>query len=238
MREYGAFVSDDRKQTPHQPKNADYILHTQRIIAELKCIEDDKLDDRNVCQEIENCLERWGIPRSADIGEIERVDLSRLPHACVNELSDIKKKPLRTIVESASRQIKAMKVRLKASTYQGLLLVANDGDLSLPRPALLRFFAEVLNGSGSGVNSFVLFSVNLACSVPGSNLQSMIWNYYHPNRATNIDDRIILDMGQKWQSHLEAVTGTRFTAIYQDQETQQHAGQILSEVAPCAPPNE
>jgi hypothetical protein len=33
MREYGAFVSDDRKQTPHQPKNADYILHTQRIIA-------------------------------------------------------------------------------------------------------------------------------------------------------------------------------------------------------------
>jgi hypothetical protein len=228
MRKYGAIVSDDVVQTPHQPKNADYILHRQQIIAELKCIENDKLDDQDVCQQVENCLERWRIPRTVGIGEIERVELSRLPPDCVRELSDIKKKPLRTIVESASRQIKATKSRLNASTYQGLLLVANDGDLSLPRPALLRFFAEVLNGSGTGVNSFVLFSVNLTCSVPGSSLQSVIWNYHHPKRERNIDDRTILDMGQKWQSHLESVTGTKLTAIYQDQEIQQHARQVSS----------
>ena len=214
VRKYGGIVSDDTPQRADQPKNADYIFHAQRVVAELKCIENDKLDDPNVCQQIESCLERWGIPRSAKIGEIQQVDLSRLPTECAKELADIKKKPLRDIVESASRQIKTSKSRLALPEYQGLLLLANDGDFSLPRPALLQLLSEVLNGSGSGINSFVLFTVNLTCSVPGSALSSLVWNYGHPKRDRNIDDAIIMDIGQKWKAHLESATGTSFRPIY------------------------
>ena len=216
VRSSGGEVIDDTPQQPHQPSNADYIFHQHKVIAELKCLEKDQVENEKTSRHIDELLDKWNISRSVGIGEIQRIDLSNMPDGCVRALKEIKKAPLRDLVESASRQIKTTRATRNLNGYTGLLLVANDGDFSMPGLTIPQLLMEILNGSGSGINGFVFFTANMTTSVPGSYRQCLIWCYGLPRRIEHIDDTAIQDISDKWRAYLENITGCIFATVFEE----------------------
>lgn len=90
VRRYGGEVFDDSPQQANQPRNADYIFHKQKIITELKCLEKNQVDNPDVSRQIDACLDKWNIPRTAAVGEIQHLDLRTVPEECAREVLDIK----------------------------------------------------------------------------------------------------------------------------------------------------
>jgi hypothetical protein len=211
-------------------ENADYVLHQQKIVAELKCLEDNKLDDPDYMAKIEAAWRKWeGLGYVT--GEIpEQIVLNTLPPCCGREMVTIASAPLKGVIKKANRQIRETKDKLNLPTYKGLLLLANDGNYALPPNTLDQLVGGILSVGYTSINCYVLLSVNMVAQVPGVEIPCMVWMPSFRSEEESIRPEVMKFLHVKWKSYHERLTGQTYRCFGDVKEKE-----MQSPTKPCTP---
>jgi hypothetical protein len=110
----------------HSVPYADFLFRNDRIVSELKTLEEDKNTDH--ARKLQALTTDW-MRRGLILGFGKfQISLPRLPQQCQREWLDILESPVETLIRDANRQIRSTKEYLKLEDHKGLLLIANDGN--------------------------------------------------------------------------------------------------------------
>jgi hypothetical protein len=120
--------------------NADYYFPADRIILELKTLENDQSDRAVLFERLEKCLVHFGYPKSMAIDIL--FSGRRLPHKVDIRLRNVTGNALRNALKKANRQLRASKKLQGLGDCRGILIVANDADLGFNPVQSLHFLAD------------------------------------------------------------------------------------------------
>lgn len=147
--------------------NADYIFEKENIIAELKCLTEDKSNDSKQKARISALFERYvrsgRMPYFAGLRVIQSKDC---PTDLQKELYRIFARPIRRQLDKANQQIRETRKFLKMENAHGLVLLANDGNYRLEPAQLVHCVELALGNRFSAIDTVVVFTVNMLASVP------------------------------------------------------------------------
>lgn len=156
--------------------NADYLFRNDNVIAELKCLEKDILEEADFKAKFNALYDGWlskGLVRPA-WGTFE-VNTATLPIECQREVYGLIKKPIQRTIEKANKQIKSTKEHFNLPNAAGLLLLANDGNYSLESAQIIDIVGKILTHQYSGIDGFVYFTVNMRAMMPGYHRDVNLW---------------------------------------------------------------
>jgi hypothetical protein len=143
--------------------NADFLFRQLGVVAELKCLQKDILEDSAYQNALSRMYSTWVaqklIPDPGD-GPI-RVQTKTLPDECQTQIFQLLEKPTKEAIKKANRQIRETKEQLNLSGAKGLLLLANDGCWGLQSNAVLYIVDKVLANRFHSINTVVYFTPNM-----------------------------------------------------------------------------
>jgi hypothetical protein len=210
VRSIGGVVLKDEISCSPSFENADYIFHNLQIVAELKCLEDNKLDDPVYMGKIDALWQKWRTFGLVKGDTPERILLSELPQQCARELISVTSLPLKGVVKKANRQIRQTKDNLDLSSYKGLLLLANDGNLAYPPPTLNQLVGGILSNGFTSIDCYVLFTVNMFAQVPGVDIPCTLWMPSYRSEAVSIPPDVMASLRDGWSTFQEQLIGQKF----------------------------
>jgi hypothetical protein len=200
--------------------NADYFFREENIVAELKCLSEDKSSDERQHRAILNLFENYvrrGLitdPGAPTI-KINSVDY---PKEFQRDLYCIIAKPIRWHVEKANRQIRETKNALSRSTAHGLLLLANDGNFRLEPDQLMYALDLTLGDRFSSIDSVIVFTENMLTTTRGFDLHIApivpASRKGHAELSKSFFDRFVTG----WSRHTSSLYG-REIRVFRDIET-------------------
>lgn len=206
----GTVVSDIVGSSPSFP-NADYYFPKERIVAELKCLEDDKREDPNLQQKVQNLFDRWMEDGTIPLiyGDKVTIQSKSLPEACQYELFDVYRPPIQRRIIKANKQIKATATRLRLEPYLGLLFLVNDGNYAMEAAAILHQVRRILGTKFQHINTVVYFTVNMDASSPWTMKSSLVWAHMNRTPLQSVTTRFTDQVLNGWITHLEKVLGEK-----------------------------
>jgi hypothetical protein len=202
----GTFVSDlvGKKQNL---KNADYIFEKYNVIAELKCLEEDKMTNPKFIEKASNiymdALKKGGTKTilfgkcmltSEDFSSEYREPLIKLYE-----------EPIRNAIKKANKQIKDTKMFLNKNQFDGVLLLINSGNFALDPAHVLHLIDRILSrGLYSSINYAIFLTVNLTAEHPLQKQPYIVWASLYGRKNNNenfqnFENALIIS----WQKHLE-----------------------------------
>lgn len=204
----GKLVSDIVGQNPNF-SNADYIFESDKIIVELKCLEDDKLKDKAITEKIISLYKKWKT-EGHDVSIEQnswRSTITNLPNDLSLEILKIYAKSIRKRVIKANKQIKETKIALNRKDYKGVLLLANDGNLALDPEHLHVVINYVLGNNYSSINAIIIFTVNQLASSLVTNADQLIWHNLNRAGLAPINNDFFDKLSHGWMFHMDKLLG-------------------------------
>ena len=204
----GEVVTDILGPSPNHP-NADYYFPAQRVIAELKCLEEDKREDEQLQAKVQALFENWMADRTIPMyfGDTVRVESKSLPPACQHALLEVYKTPIQRKILKANKQIKATAERLRLQNYHGLLLLANDGNYAIEADAVMYLAWRVLGRSFQNITNIVYFTVNMPATHPLTQKPCLVMARVQRKHLKCIDPIFIQDLTSGWIKYFETLMG-------------------------------
>ncbi|MFK4002686.1 hypothetical protein [Qipengyuania sp. NPDC077563] len=164
----GYKVSDRYPQADFE--NADYVFPDQKVVIELKIIENE-IDKTDQFREKMNAL-------SARLFEKhKKTPLALDPKVTAQYLKGfigLFRSPIARIGKKANSQIKTTKSTLGLEDYQGVWLLVNDNLRELAPEPMLHTLGRILNGSYSSINACI-YLTNHYVIVPGDEYGRILW---------------------------------------------------------------
>ena len=196
-------------------ENADFFFQAENVVAELKCLDEDKDDDDRIIEKASSLyLEelRAGRAREIVFGEVQ-MTTAGYSSDFTTKISSLYRVPIERQVRKADRQIAETKVALHRKTASGLLLVANNNHTALdPWHAWSLLDAIMKQPAYTNINSAVLFAGNLGARLPGMKERIDYWIEF--NRigisAVSVTSSAARDA---WFGHLARLFGRPVGAI-------------------------
>ena len=213
----GQVVADILGPSPDHP-NADYFFPRQAVVAELKCLEDDKREDQQLQTKVQAHFDRWMADGTIPIyyGDSVRVESKTLPAACQHALLEIYKPPIQRRILKANKQIKATAQRLRLESYRGLLLLANDGNYALEADAVMYLVWRILGRSFQNITNVVYFTVNMPATHPTTPKPCLVMARVQRNHLECIDPAFIQDLTSGWIKYFEELVGEPVEEVHLD----------------------
>jgi len=209
IRSMGAVVLRETLSKSPPFDNADYHFPAQQVVAELKCLKENKLDDPAFANKVDACWRKWR-ERGLVTGETpELMRSDSIPRECFGDIRRIYSATLRDRIKKANKQIRETKAHLDLSDHQGLLLLANDADLAIPPDSLFRLVLEILHGSCSEIDEVVLFTANLLSKVPTTDVPCYLWLIGTVPGRQAINPRFSQELGVRWKACHEQLMGRK-----------------------------
>lgn len=202
----GELISKLFSDNSKKPDNADYFFRNRTIIAELKCLEKDYFNNKEIGKKLETKLNRWihaGILRKESIkdGVIQTDNLS--PYYA-SEIFQIFLKPMKSAIEKANKQIKETKKYFNLPEAKGLLILANDGNYSLTPKLSMHALANLLLTKHSGIDSFIYFTPNIQVTDPNLGRQAHLWISGRSRPSANaVESGYLSKISNEWIRFLE-----------------------------------
>ena len=192
--------------------NADYLFANEHVVAELKCLKDNKLEDPVQMGRMEQLWASWR-SRGMVAGDIpETIQGGTIPLECNQELFSLCSKPLKRVLEKANKQIRQTKRALNLMNHHGLLLLANDGNFALPPTTLVAIVAKLLEHRYSEIEDFVVFSANMISSTPGGDPPCYLWISGSTSKGPKVPVEFVDQLGLAWKAHHESTLGVTLKA--------------------------
>lgn len=214
----GRRVIDILGTPPDAPNNADYLFDQAGVIAELKCLQENKLEDDGFNQKLWAQLRAWrkeGYNISVS-NEGWRATSRNLPQHCSKIILELYAKSIRKRILKANKQIKKTKEKLSRPNHKGLLLLANDGNLALDPEHIYHILSHVMKNDFSGINSVAFFTVNMPGRASFTNVDTLTWANLHRPGRDKIDDKFLELLSQSWIEHLSNLLGISIPIIMLD----------------------
>ncbi len=139
VQEFGGELISNLLPPGNPPSNADFLFRRQRVIAELKCLENNSFGS-NYPEKMKALADDWMRRRLLMVYGTTRIEIRKLHPECQREWLNLIAEPIqRNIVKKADEQIRETKKWLDMPDAKGLLLIASDGNLVM-QPYDVAFF--------------------------------------------------------------------------------------------------
>jgi hypothetical protein len=128
----GAEVSDKTLTGPDIPKNADYIFHDEKIVAELKLLKTNPFENKEFKKSFIKKQNEWLQKGYATLAQLNAAtNITQLPEKCYNDILKLYSRPIKNHIEKANDQIKKTTARLKLKDWcfweaMGTILSSHD----------------------------------------------------------------------------------------------------------------
>lgn len=163
-------------------KSADYLFRTHNVIAELKSLQAGTFVD-STQRKMTEMMIRWQRERRLIVFGTAKVDSSKLPPECRDELFSVMSEALqKQVVYAANDQIKSTKKLLNMPDAKGLLWVASDGNEFLQPNVVWYLLHRILqkkkqNGDPaySSIHGLAYFSPRMLGQIPGVSQPALLW---------------------------------------------------------------
>ena len=187
--------------------NADYIFPDDKVIAELKCIEKDPMQDAAFQAKISRLLQRW-----ADEGRCvvygSTLDVTQIPLDCAHEFFDLLKSQLEdSFLKKANKQIRETKERLKMQDGRGLLLLANDGNGTLDPLTTFYILHHAFAGHYSSIDHVIYFTANMVLVPHLIAKNCFLWSNVKLDHREEINTEFLDRLRQAWIKEFEISAG-------------------------------
>ena len=210
----GQVVSDLLGPSPNHP-NADYFFPSVQVVAELKCLTDDKREDAGIQQKVQQLFDRWMEDGTIPVmyGDNIRIDSKSLPERCQREIYEAYKPPIQRRIIKANKQIKATAERLRLTQYVGLLLLVNDGNYALESSSILYQVWRVLGNQFRHINNVLYFTVNMTATSPRTVEPTLVWARASRKSLPSAPDEFLEALWTGWRAHFQMVTGVPVSEV-------------------------
>lgn len=185
-------------------RNADYVFPKENVIAELKCLTEDKSEDDDLQNKLEelfqSAITRGFVP---DPGPGRHVlETKGTPVEFQREVYALIARSLKRRVAKANKQIKQTKARLNLPNAKGLLLLCNDGNLQLEPAPWVHAVKVALGNDFSSISSVVLFTVNLLSTTPKMGQHANLWISGERPGIEPVSEDFSHRLGEAWARHV------------------------------------
>lgn len=192
--------------------NADFLFKTDNVIAELKCLDEDLINDPQFIQKATaihlDDLQRSGELASVTFGDALVTTQGRTPEF-IKAIRGLYYEPLRRSIKKANKQIKVTAEKLGIENAMGLLVVANNNHSALDPWHALELLKEAFRRETfSGINSVLYLSAGQSIEVDWATRQlDVVIEYRVPNKL-EIDRWFIKRFNQVWMGALGSHRGS------------------------------
>jgi hypothetical protein len=197
-------------------QNADYLFEQSKVIAELKCLEDDKIQDPTVKEhatKLRNECRKAGYPLPLIPGT-NRFSTAGLPDKYKEKFADIYRIRIQRVVKKANDQIRETKEKLGKDDYSGLLLLANDNNTAIhPNDMGYMLHRIFIEQSFPSIEHIVFFTNNLQATHPNIDKEIRVWMPLRPPGRQGCSPDFLRDLGEGWFAHLAAHIGEPFSPL-------------------------
>jgi hypothetical protein len=190
--------------------NADYVFHSEKVVAELKCLMEDNSGSPNNQVKINAALERFYSAGKMKAKVIDEAAWPNLPKELQDEIYSITTHSIRARVKKANRQIRETKAKLRLDSYSGVLFIANDGLVSMPPAAFIHATLNCVEKDGENINCFVFFTVNMFAVVKNTSVPVLFWMPMQMEKPEKVDDKFTKRIGVSWQAMIKKKLGVEF----------------------------
>ena len=192
-------------------ENADYVFREEGVVAELKCMERNPLDDPNFQNAISQLHDSWVAQGKVPPSNQPTLELNTrdLPRDCAIEFLGLFKRRLEySYVKKAASQIKSTKANLDLPNARGLLILVNEGNWALPPAVALNLVHHILNGQYHNINHCIYLTLNIQATIPGVPEEVFLWADAFADQRDRIDPKFLQHLSSCLGSTLEAILGT------------------------------
>lgn len=216
VRRFGGRVLRD--ELPRSPvfANADYYFPEANVIAELKCLEKNKVDDPATQNKLRRLWIKWR-QRGDVTGSVPDVIHSRdYPVRCQQEMYAVYSVPVKRRITKANRQIRETRAYLNQPKAKGLLLLANDGNMALEPAALTHILFTTLAREFTAIDSFIFFTANYWVRSTHTDKQTLLWTSGYFDETRTVSEDFIRVLFEGWSSYVEKMQSVSIEKIYTD----------------------
>ena len=190
--------------------NADYIFNEYDVIAELKCLEEDKIKDKNLRDKASEIYEQYLKKGKAPVVVFGTMKITTegFPEEFKREISELYRVPIHTVIKKANQQIRETKKHLNKENSHGLLILANDGHTALePSLAMWILHETFRRYSFSSINSIIYFTANLKAEHPDIDKDILVWIPSYRLPENKCPEQLLNRLQKNWFKHVSKITG-------------------------------
>lgn len=184
--------------------NADYVFPQDKVVAELKCLTDDKSADEDLQKKLEelfeSAIQRGFIPDPGPGRHI--LETKGTPLQFQREVYAVISRSIIRRLSKANKQIKETKARLNLPEARGLLLLCNDGNFRLEPAQWVHAVRVALGNDFSSINSVVQFTVNMLSTTPTMGQHANLWMSGVRPGIKPVPEDFIHRLGEGWARHV------------------------------------
>lgn len=201
VKNLGGVVIEELLGTSPEFQNADYVFHFEKVVAELKCItEDNAFSDGNLAR-AQKLVSKWHSAGRYASPTIKLDEWDQMPNELKTNLYHIFTKSIKRRIAKANRQIRETKDNLQLNEYTGLLIIANDGLMSIPPAAFIHAIQLTLQRDFSEIRHFIFLTANIFSSTRESPLPVLFWIIFDMQDGQHIDPIFLDRLGSNWRHH-------------------------------------
>jgi len=220
VREFGGTVVRDVVGNAPPFYNADYLFDEYRVVAELKCLEDDKLGNPRFIEKTSSLyLQAFqaGATRKVLFGTRSLSSNDFAPDY-EERFIQLYEQSIRNSIEKANHQIEDTKQHLGKADYEGVLLLVNEKNRALDPAHVVQHLDRILSeDSHSSINNAIFFTVSLKAQHPSGQGEYMVWVPMLRRRSGNESfERFERAMRDSWYGYLERTLGISIPRVISD----------------------
>ena len=209
VKEFGGKVVHELVGSSPTFNNADYLFEKYKVIAELKCMEEDKLrDDKFIEKASSIYLEahQKGGTQVVLFGT-RRISSDAFTPEYQESMLKIYEQPIRNLIKKANKQIRDTKNHLGKDAYDGVLLLINSGNLALDPAHVVQLLDRMFSrGLYKSIDYTIFLTVNLTAKHSSLVGEHMV---YRRSKGNENFDQFEASFRKAWQRHLEYNLGVK-----------------------------
>jgi hypothetical protein len=218
----GEKVSNSVGESPNF-ENADFIFKEQKVVSELKSLEENKILDERIIQKASNLyMEELASGKAPVVLFGTRIMTTRgFSDKFTRKIIDLYKKPIQSIVKKANRQIKETKKALNIPDFKGLLIIANNNHKALD-PWHANYILNQILGKPdySSINAAVYLSADQTAIGQESKKELGVWIARHRTQTHEISNDFLEKFRVAWFEHYTNLRGEKNHFQFQVNESQ------------------
>lgn len=179
--------------------NADYVFHSEKVVADLKCLMDDNSESPQNQAKINAAIDRFYTEGKIKTKEINEETWPSFPVELHNAIYEITTNSIQGRIRKAKKQISETKERLGLNDYTGMLIIVNDGLFSFPPSAFVHATLKLVSPYVSQINCFIFTTANVFAKVKDVPNPVLFWLPMQMEKPGKVDEIFIDQLRVAWQ---------------------------------------
>jgi hypothetical protein len=194
--------------------NADYLFREYKVVAELKCLDEDPISTermRSKASDLYGSLVSQGLAPKLKDG-VNRINCEGLPESFKEEIVELYRKTIHSIVKKANSQIKQTKANLGLEDHHGLLIIANNNNSALDPAVAMYILSRTFERYSFGsIDSVLYFTVNLKAYHHKVPQDVLVWIPSHRSPDKKCPEELHKRLKNSWFNRVADLTGETVT---------------------------